>query len=226
MPAPIDTGLRRKWFILSVLGLAGFAALGLAGEVGLQESNLPSDVQFDELRLLEPQRFNDATVNKAANSFETAETRLRALNQCLQVSLLDGTSNCLIILQSLLRDNPANGRLWLEMARLRSREAKGLDDDALNALQRSFDYAPREGWITRVRANFVLSIWQGLSLQLQKTAKAEIVEALTDGEFVAYLADVYVGNPIARIAIGEVITEAPDVTKRSFLWELQRKLPN
>ena len=222
----IDTDMRCKWFTLSVLGLAGLAALVLTSEVALQESNLPNDVKFDELRLLEPQHFSAETAAVSKNGFETAETRLRTLEQCLQVQNSEETNSCISILQGLLRDNPANGRLWLEMARMRSREAKGLDDDALNALQNSFDYAPREGWIRRVRVNFVLSIWQGLSLQLRKTAKAEILEALRGGEFVAYLADVYEGNPIARIAIVEVIAEAPDTTKRNFLWELQRKLPN
>jgi hypothetical protein len=226
VPAPIDSGLRRKWFILSVLGLAGFAALGLASEVGLQEANLPNDVRFDELRLLEPQRYNDATVNEAANGFETAETRLRALNQCFEVNVSDGGISCTSILLGLLRDNPANGRLWLEMARMRSREAKGLDDDALNALQNSFDYAPREGWIRRVRANFVLSVWQGLTPELQRAATADILEAIGDDKFVVYLSHIYETSPLSRIAISEVMIKAPTKTQRSFLHELQHQLQN
>ena len=226
MPAPIDTGLRRKWFILSVLGLTGLAALGMAGEVGLQESNLPNDVKFDELRLLEPQHFNDVTTAMGANGYETAETRLRTLNQCLEVKFSDAESSCTRILLGLLRDNPANGRLWLEMARVRSREGQGLDNEALNGLQHSFDYAPREGWITRVRVNFVLSIWEGLTPEIRETATAEILEALGDDKFVSYLTTIYEGTPISRAAIGEVIRAAPAATQRNFLLQLRRKLPN
>ena len=217
-------GLRCKWFILSVLGLAGLAALGLAGEVGLQESNLPNDVKFDELRLLEPQRFNDAAMAELNNGFETTETRLSVLNRCLKVRFSGGGSSCIKILESLLRDNPANGRLWLEMARMRSREGEGLNGEALGALQRSYEYAPREGWITWVRTSFVLSVWQGLTPELQNTATEDILEALGDGDFVTYLTTIYVGSPISRIAIGEVIQAAPAETQRNFLWQLQRHL--
>ena len=226
MLAPAGTSLRRKWFTLSVLGLAGLATFGLAGEVGLQESNLPNDIRLDELRLLEPQRFNYPTVNEGANSFQTAETRLRSFNQCLQAKFSDGNSNCLIILEGLLRTNPANGRLWLEVARLRSRDANGLNNDALSALQHSFDYAPREGWITRVRTSFVLSVWRGLSPELQRTATAEILEALSDDKFVVYLSDIYEANPISRFALSDVIAKAPLGAQRNFLLQLERHLNN
>ena len=226
MPAPLDTSLRRKWFILSVLGLAGLAALGLGGEVGLQESSLPNDVKFDELRLLEPQYFNAETAAVSKNGFETAETRLHTLEQCLQVQNSEKASTCIAILQGLLRDSPANGRLWLEMARMRSREAKGLDGDALNALQNSFDYAPREGWIRRVRATFVLSVWQGLTPELQRAATVDILEALGDYKFVVYLSHIYVASPLSRIAISEVMIKAPTKTQRSFLDELHHQMQN
>ena len=224
MLAPLDTKLRRKWFILSILTLAGLATFGLAGEVGLQEGNMPNEVRLDELRLLEPQRFNYPTVNEAANSSQTAETKLQALNQCLQPRHFDGGSSCLFILQSLLRENPANGRLWLEMARLRSRVDNGLDEDALNALQHSFDYAPREGWIRRVRTSFVLSVWQGLSPELQRTATADILEALSNNEFVGYLSGIYEANPISRIALGEVIAKASVEAQQNFLAQLKHRL--
>lgn len=211
---------RSRQFFLFIMGLTSFVVILIAIEVGLQEINLPNEVKFDELRLLEPERFLDAKISRFYYGLEASEDQLSAFEKCLRVRKLSAETICLSILQNLLRDNPSDGRLWLEVARLRSVSVEGLDDDALDALRRSYEYARREGWIRQVRTNFVVSVWKGLTPELQTTASADILEALQDYHFVVYLCNIYRTNPIVRVAIREVIERAPDEIQRNFVRQL------
>ena len=218
--------LRGKRFTLYLLSAASVASLGLASIIGLQEVNLPNGVKFDELRLLEPQQYDNLPITLPFNGFETAETQLAAINKCVRTNLSSGNHVCLEILEGLLRENPGDGRLWLEMARIQSQEVGALQSQALIALERSYDFAPREGWIIRVRTRFVLSVWQGLTPALKEKATAEIIAALSDDTFVGYLGGIYLTNPVSIGALREIILKAPRETQHKFLSSIQHSTPN
>jgi hypothetical protein len=216
------SGPRRKRFVLLSLAALLFAIVPLAIIVGLQESNLPNSLKLDELRLLEPQNYVDAVIVDGPQGADSAEAKLQYFADCLKDSNPETSAQCTVLLERLVQENPANGRLWLELARVRGRET-GVDAKSLAALRNSYKFAPREYWIIKVRTKFALSIWSGLTVELHDLARTEILTAMSDPKFLDLLAEIYSTSPLAQAGITEILPQATVDQQHNFLGLLRRK---
>jgi hypothetical protein len=184
----------------------------------LDEVSLPYVRQVDELRLTDPDRVRLEIPNGAGISENLPEARLLKMQTCRE----QGEQNCSILVLEMLYNEPANGRLWLEYARQLAQE-NGLNDDAISALRKSYQLSAREGWIAPTRSKFALSVWLELPTDVKDLASLEILSAMEDKEFVRFLADVYVANPISRTALKQVMQKATPERQKSFLGLVAQK---
>jgi hypothetical protein len=205
-------GYSRKRMALVLLFPVAIMSLALALVVGLRELSLPFETQLDELRLLNPSAVGKAENTGAQSIFSLPENELARYAACRD----NGNSNCSTLIRSILEQRPADGRLWLEYARSVTTE-NGLDSEAIHALHRSFELAPREGWLREQRARFTLSIWPGLSTELREKAGDEIIRGMANPFFADFLAEFYVDRFLARKTITTLLEKAPVADQRRVL---------
>jgi hypothetical protein len=207
----------KKFIVIALLPVAaGLFWLGVS--FGLEEVSLPYVRQIDELRLTDPDQIKLQIPDDASVSANLSEGQLLEVQTCR----LDGEQFCSALILGVLRNDPANGRLWLEYARQLAQE-KGLNEEAVSALRKSYQLSAHEGWITQIRTKFALSVWLELPADVKDLASEEIRSTMTDYEFIKFLADVYVTNPIARNALKEVVQKATPEGQKSFLGLVAQK---
>jgi hypothetical protein len=207
----------KKFIVIALLPVAaGLFWLGVS--FGLEEVSLPYVRQIDELRLTDPDQIKLEIPDDAGVSANLSEGQLLEVQTCR----LDGEQFCSALILGVLRNDPANGRLWLEYARQLAQE-KGLNEEAVSALRKSYQLSAREGWITQIRTKFALSVWLELPADVKDLASEEIRSTMTDYEFIKFLADVYVTNPIARNALKQVMQKATPEGQNSFLGLVAQK---
>ena len=199
----------------SKTALACCAVLTLASSVwlGLRESKLPFTTLTDELRLpfsSLPLPTPSASEPGAAEGNEVLEARYLT---CKDQPQSEGCAN---LIRLALNNTPADGRLWLEYAKALTLEGDA-DITAMQALQNSYRFSPREAWIANPRSSFALSIWGGLPAELKQVASDEIIAELSDNRFREQLAMQYVQKPFTRTAIEQVMTTAPADMQIRFL---------
>jgi hypothetical protein len=186
--------------------------------LGWREVTLPFKAQIDELRLMDPVRVDAQVANAGGLAPELAEAKLISIMACQD----SGEQMCSAQMRNLLKDNPAEGRLWLEYSRLIAQES-GLTAEAVSALKKSYELSAREGWITNTRARFALSVWLELPPDTQDLVKAEIISTMDDFRFVGFLANIYITSPTSRAALGKVMEAATPEHQRAFLSLVNQK---
>lgn len=200
--------------------------------VGQWEVFMPASVQFDELRLPDPLRPPLALTNislpdvRSSRSFVPLDTLMSGYAGCRRsgqsnpgkeiIGAKTGRVTCEPWLRLTLEDSPGSGSLWLELAVELTRN-NGIHDEAIAALRRSFELAPREDWIVFARTVFLLPIWDGLPQDIRATASAEILALLTEDRFVRRLALIYARTPSTRKALGEIMPLAVPDSQHLFL---------
>jgi hypothetical protein len=190
----------------------------LGAIVGLREVSLPYAAQIDELRLADPEWVKSLGLGSVGVSDDLPEAQLSNVSKCRN----DGGEHCSALIMEMLKNDPANGRLWLEYSRLLTQE-NGLNERAIFALRKSFQVSAREGWITNVRSRFSLTAWPELPDDVKTLARTEILTALENYQFIDFLAGTYVANPIIRAALAEVMAGATVDQQRKFLGLVNRK---
>ena len=201
----------RKAVIMTVLAPISICLGGLALLFGLQESRLPFAVQVDELRLLDPsipQKLEIAGESVAIS----AEDQVKLISDCRDRAEI----KCGHLLTHLLQSYPADGRIWLEFARVSAAE-NGLDEVSTAALERSYTLSPLESWIARPRTRFALAVWPGLPAGLKDIAQANITGQLDDPSFLSFLANLYRTNPLTRQPLSTIVAGATAQQQRAFL---------
>jgi hypothetical protein len=218
------TGPKRKRFVVVCIGCLSTVLFVLSLKVGSQEASLPFSTQLSEIRLLEPNSIDIEQERTTLQSIETSEGQLLDYVQCSALAVGQSKRDCLAIINRMLSAAPANGRLWLEKAKLISEES-GLDDDAIFALKKSFEYSAREGWVIDVRLKFLLSVWIGLTPELQDLTISTFLASIADDiSGVQSLATIYEESPLAHAGIAALIDKAPVDVQRRFLSLLRASL--
>jgi hypothetical protein len=218
MAAHFLAGYNRKKTVLVCLLPISIVTMGLSLVIGLSEVSLPLNTQVDELRLINPDFAGVPTESNSGAFFETPEDALVRLANCRETAV----ASCSGIVRQMLQNRPADGRLWLEYARGLTLE-NGLDEKALEALNRSYELAPREGWLKESRTGFALSVWAGLSKELQDKAAAEVVTGISNYQYANFLADFYVDRLLSRKVIGSLLEAAPVADQRRVLSLINAK---
>jgi hypothetical protein len=207
----------KKVVIISLVPvIVGLLWLGFSN--GIAELSLPYAAQIDELRLTDPDRVKAEVPNASSVSPDLPEAQLINILACRDKA----GENCSSLVLDMLHDDPANGRLWLEYARLLAQE-NGLNESAIFALRKSYQLSPREGWIANTRTKFSLSVWLELPADVKELASQEILSAMENYQFIGFLADIYLANPISRNALKEVVEKATPEHQKSFLGLVNKK---
>ncbi len=218
------TGPKRKRIVVASLGVVGLTLFLTSTKLAFQEGSLPLTIQLDEARLLEPNNVDTSQESSALQFLETNESRLSDYVQCSAAAGVESKQACLAIIDQMLNSDPANGRLWLEKAKVLAGES-GLDEQAITALKKSYEYSGREGWVSIVRAKFALSVWSGLPEDMQETAAKNLIATITDDlTQMPKIVDLYAQNPLARAGITAVIAKAPVEMQQRFLYLLRSSL--
>ncbi len=224
MRRQLITGPKRKRIVMMCLTAVSVVTVVLSLKIAIQESSLPIAKQLNESRLLEPNIIDPEEEKIAPDFIETNEGQLSEYVQCSAAAASGSKQACLEIINRLLSSNPSNGRLWLEKAKIITGET-GLDEQAVFALQKSFEYSAREGWVSKVRTRFVLSVWTSFAPEIQTLATSNILEIIADDESqIQNLVDLYSFNPLARAGISAVIEKASVDIQRRFLGLLRANL--
>lgn len=199
----------------SYITLLCISALGLvlSGFVCKNEASLPFSRFTDELRLFQPADFVKISSSIVQSAPTNKDYILASYVECAKEST---TNTCAAKLEQALALSPADGSLWLEYSKVLAREGDA-KLNALEALDRSFNVSGHERWLITTRANFVVSIWNGLTDELKQKAKAEVARALPEFDFIAILANDYVAKPFARAAIQELVEQGTAQQKIRFL---------
>src|SRR5947209_5684107 len=92
---------------------------------------------------------------------------------CAHINDLPRVPPCLAVIDDALRASPSSGELWLFRARV-VLQSSGLDEPFLFALRRSYQSAPREGWIAAERVVLGLRLYPLLPPDLQRRAESDL----------------------------------------------------
>ena len=181
------------------------------------ELSLPTAVITDELRFLQ---FEESSSIQTFVMHQASDLPEIAANNYRACASAQPRGECAPILRGILQHRPAEGRVWLEYSKALAVEG---DDDisAIEALERSYEMAPHEGWLVYPRISFALSIWKGMPSGLKARAQSEILGKIDDPNILNSLVQKYVSNPFSRDSIKDVLGQAtPEQTQR-FIWRVE-----
>jgi hypothetical protein len=195
-------------FFFSVVGLV------LAAYIGQRELALPFLVFTDELRLLDVSKLGELSDQTGRSWLPSADERIMRYASCLNSR---SEEDCAPMIRSVLNQKPAEGGLWLEYAEVLAREGSADGVTTFEALQQSYNFAPRSRWVAVPRVLFALSIWRTLPEATKVQAKVEAKGMFDDAEFLRSLAEKYSTNLFARSAIEEIMSDASPQQKLRFL---------
>jgi hypothetical protein len=218
MAAGFLVGYKRKRAVLIALCAASLLTLGVGVLAMLGETALPLKTQLDELRLLDPNFAIEKSEKGSSIAMLAPELDLADYAVCRS----QAENTCSKIIGKMLESRPADGRLWLEYSRSLTLE-NGLDAAALSALQHSYEFAPYETWMREARSGFALSVWPGLSQELQAKASDEITRGISTTQFANFIASFYVDRLLSRKFIGTILETAPAEDQRRVLGLISAK---
>jgi hypothetical protein len=195
-------------FIFSVVGLV------LSVYVGQRELTLPFLVFTDELRLLDVTTLGELNDQTDNSWLPSADKKIMQYTLCLNSQ---AEKNCASLIRAVLNQKPADGGLWLEYAKTLAREGGTDGITAFQALQQSYNFAPRSKWVAVPRVLFELSIWRTLPEAVKAQTKIEAKGMFDNPDFLRSLAEKYSTNLLARRAIEEIMSDASPQQKLRFL---------
>jgi hypothetical protein len=168
--------MRRAVLLVAIL----VAVVGLISSLRILvvEATFPSSLRFDKLRLITLHRLSRIEPSlvsveaakywindKAISQLEYARCTVRRRNAIggRDVGKLKQVEReCLQAIRSAALQSPGDGRLWLAAA-MEMAGRDGVTDEVIDALRMSFVTAPREGWVSNIRLEFVKEVWSLLS---------------------------------------------------------------
>jgi hypothetical protein len=218
MVAGFLVGYKRKRAVLIALCASSVLSLGVGVITLMSEAALPLKTQLDELRLLDPNFAIEKSEQGNLFSMFAPEFDLADYVVCRS----QAETVCSKIIGKMLETRPADGRLWLEYSRSLTLE-NGLDAAALSALQHSYEFAPLETWMREARSGFALSVWPGLSQELQAKASDEIIGGISNYQYADFIAKYYVDRLLSRKTIAALLETAPAESQRRVLGLISAK---
>jgi hypothetical protein len=219
---------------LGLVWLAVLAALSL--RTLWVELSLPAHLRLDELRLF--------SVNGAASlpvewlpALAPDPLRVHARHAACQSRLRQAITDhdfsgaakarleCLGAVEEALSQSPANGRLWLEKAKLVF-EISGPSRTFHESLLASWQTAPRAGWIALERLRFAAAIWSFLPEDSKSRAAADAIIIAGSQGLSKAMAGEYARHALLRPAMADIITHRlSGQAQRQWIRALQQAAP-
>jgi hypothetical protein len=216
--------------------LAVLAAVTLSLRMLSVELSLPANLRLDELRLFSVSGVGSPPVEwlpALAPDPLRVHARHSACQSRLRQALADhdfhgaamARLECLGAVEEALSQSPANGRLWLERAKL-VYEIYGPTRPFHDSLFASWKTAPRAGWIAIDRLRFAAAVWRFLPEESKSRAAADaLIIAGSEGLSKA-MAQEYARHALLRPAMADIITHRlSGQAQRQWIRVLQQATP-
>lgn len=201
------------------------------------ELSLPHPLRLDELRLFAIREFAPSVPPDWLAKLSPDPLRVHARHAHCEANLRQAVAahdfvgadaarrECLAVVAQALAQSPANGRLWLEKARL-AFETSGPSPLFHESLAASWHTAPQAGWIALERLAYAARVWPFLPEKSKARAAADASIIAASSNMADALAGEYARQPLVRPAIAEIITHRLDgAAQRRLLGALQQAAP-
>lgn len=123
---------------------------------------------------------------------------------------------CLAIVEEGLVMLPTSAELWLERARILAGDGL-FDDRFFESLRKSFEAAPREGWIAAQRLPFLLRHEARLPPDLIDLMRADLMMILGDWDLAGPIAAAYVADPFFRDSTWAFVEQHASLEQQQWL---------
>lgn len=227
----------RRGPALALAWLSAAAVTVLSLRTLMVELSLPAQLRLDELRLFAVTDFAAPPPPQWLPSLSPDPVRVHSRHAACQAGLRAAVAardladadkarhHCLAVVQEALAQSPANGRLWLEKARLLY-EISGTTQAFHESLAASWQTAPRQGWVVLERLRFAARLWPFLPQTSKARAAADAAIIASSSGMADALAQEYVRHPLVRPALAEIMTHRLDATaQRRLIRALQKAAP-
>ncbi len=211
-------GGRRAFMVLSL----GIAIVGgfLGARLLLVNMATPSDIWLSEFTPMVAAG-NTGIASAIADALspivrDPALVRTR-LMECSARDVPRGEADpCLAIVEEGLAILPTSAELWLERARILASDGS-FDERFFESLRKSFEAAPREGWIAAQRLPFLLRHAERLPPDLTDVMTADLGMILGDWDLAAPLASAYVADPFFRDSTWAFVEQHASLEQQQWL---------
>lgn len=222
---PVPRSPERNAASATVALLAGcmtaFMAACLALRTLAVELSLPAEMRLDELRLFAVAQSRPARPWLA----KWAPDPLRVHARYAACKRQADPRRCLAAVEDALAQAPANGRLWLEKAKL-DYGISGPSAAFQQSLAASWKTAPRAGWIARERLRFAASVWPDLAEEARHLAASDAFILASANSLAAAFGKDYARQAPLRPAMAEIITDRlPEGAQRRLISAMKQAVP-
>jgi len=135
----------------------------------------------------------------------------------------DAGVECAAVVNDGLLALPVSGELWLKRAMLAA-ETGEPDDHLFEALRKSFQTAPREGWIAGSRLVIGLRLYSALPEDLKALVTSDLRLVLSDQGLMAPLVDAVVTDEELRRTTLAALASLPVEGQYAFVTAVRAKL--